>query len=261
MKVIRLKLKDGVMSGYIRIPIDGSPLTPDNLFDKSKEEIYSIRVWRGNRQDEVKDLFDVSITGDAEKADDVKIIMEGDLSRVKRIGEGMKAGEIEIHSDVDMHCGAMMEGGTIRVKGNADCWAGREMKGGTIIIEGDAGDFLSSSYRGETVGMRNGKVIVEGNAGDYVGQYMAGGEILIKGNAGILAGLNMKGGKIIIEGDASLPGGSMTGGEIFVRGKLTERLPSFREGGTEIIDNIEYRKYVGDLAMGKTANGRIYEKK
>ena len=80
------------------------------------------------------DLFDVSVDGTASSADEVKIVLDGDLSRVKLIGSGMKAGEIGANSNVDMHCGAMMSGGKITVKGNADCWAGREMIGGELWL-------------------------------------------------------------------------------------------------------------------------------
>lgn len=261
MQVIRLKLKEEVVktsTSEAVIPIEVDSLTPDKLFGKNEEAIKGVKIWWGNRQEDTSYLFDVNVEGEAKNADEVKIVFEGDLSVVKRIGEGMKAGEIEIDGDVNMHCGAMMEEGSLKVKGNADCWTGREMKGGEIIIEGDAEDYLCASYRGETVGMTGGKVTVGGNAGDYVGQYMTGGEILIKGNVGMLAGLNMNGGKIIIEGDAVLPGGSMIKGEIIVKGKVTETLPSFKYEGTETVEGMEYKKYVGDLATGKKAKGVVY---
>ncbi|MHC1636105.1 MAG: formylmethanofuran dehydrogenase subunit C [Candidatus Methanospirareceae archaeon] len=259
MQIIRLKLKEDVVkSGEVRVPIEVDALTPDKVFGKKEEEIRGVKIWWGNKQEDTGYLFDVSVEGDAKSVEEVKIIFEGDMSRVKRIGEGMKGGEIEVRGDVGMHCGAMMRGGRIVVRGNADCWAGREMKGGELIIEGDADDYLCASYRGETVGMTGGRVEVGGDAGDYVGQYMKGGEIVIKGNAGLLAGLNMNGGRIIIGGNAILPGGSMTNGEIVIKGEVTEALPSFRYEGTETVEGEEYKKYVGDLTMGKKAKGVIY---
>ncbi len=203
----------------------------------------------------------MSVEGEAGSAEEVKIVLEGDLSRVKHIGDGMKAGEIEALGDVDMHCGAMMSGGKITVKGDADCWAGREMHGGELVIEGDAGDNLCAMYRGEMTGMTGGKVTVGGNAGECIAQNMAGGEIVIKGNAYILTGLNMKGGKITVEGDAVMPGADMTGGEITVKGNVRDMIPSFRLEGTESIEGEEYKKYVGDLAMTeKKAKGVLYVK-
>ena len=261
MQTIRLKIKEEVMSGVAKIPVEVDSLTPDKLLGKNEAEIKAVKVWWGNREENTGDLFDVSVEGEAGSAEEVKIVLEGDLSRVKHIGDGMKAGEIEALGDVDMHCGAMMSGGKITVKGNADCWAGREMRGGELVIEGNAGANLCAMYRGEMTGMTGGKVVVGGNADECVAQYMTGGEIVIKGNAGMLTGLNMKGGKITIEGDAIMPGADMTGGAITVKGKVLDMMPSFRLEGTESIDGVEYKKYIGDLAMTeKRAKGVLYVK-
>lgn len=261
MQMIKLMLKDEVMSGVAKIPIEVDSLTPDNLFGKNEAEIKAVKVWWGNRQENTGDLFDVSVEGTAGSAEEVKIVFEGDLTRVKHIGDGMKAGEIEAHGNVDMHCGAVMEGGRVIVKGNADCWVGREMRGGELVIEGDAADNLCAMYRGEMTGMTGGKVTVEGNAGECVGQYMAGGEVLIKGNADVLAGYAMRGGRIVIEGDAAIPGADMIKGEIIVKGDV-EMLPSFKYIGVETIEAETYDKYIGDYAMGeKKAKGTLYVKK
>lgn len=259
MQTIKLRLKEEVTNGIAKIPVEADPLNPDKLFGKNEAEIKAVKVWWGNREENTGNLFDVSVEGDAGSAEEVKLVLEGDLSRVKHIGDGMKAGEIEAKSDVDMHCGAMMSGGKITVKGNADCWAGREMHGGELIIEGDAGANLCAMYRGEMTGMTGGKVTVGGNADECVGQYMGGGEIVIKGNAAMLAGLNMHGGKIVIEGDAVMPGADMTSGEIMVNGTVRDMIPSFKLEGTESIDGVEYKKYSGDLAMtAKKAKGTLY---
>jgi len=261
MQTIKLKIKDNVTSGVAKIPVEVESLTPDKLVGKSEAEIKAVKVWWGNKEENTGDLFDVSVEGTAGSADEVKIVLDGDLSRVKRIGDGMTAGEIEANSNVDMHCGAMMRGGKITVKGNADCWAGREMSGGELVIEGDAAANLCAMYRGEDKGMTGGKVTVGGNADECVGQYMAGGEIVIKGNARMLAGLNMSGGKIVIEGDAVMPGADMTKGEITVKGAVQDMIPSFRLEGTESIDGAEYKKYSGDLAMtARKAKGTLYVK-
>ncbi|MGC9444238.1 MAG: formylmethanofuran dehydrogenase subunit C [Candidatus Methanospirareceae archaeon] len=258
MQTITLKVKDSATSGVAKVPVEVDALTPDQLFGKNEAEIKAVKVWWGNREENTGDLFEVSVAGDATSADGVKIVFEGNLTRVKRIGAGMKAGEIEARGDVDMHAGAMMEGGKLVVKGNAHCWAGREMRGGEIVIEGNAHDNLCAMYRGEMTGMTGGKVTVFGNAGELTGQYMAGGEILIKGNADRLAGLNMKGGKLTIEGNAQWPGADMTGGEIMVKG-ATEMMPTFKFLETTAVDSTEYKKYLGDFAMGeRKAKGTLY---
>jgi formylmethanofuran dehydrogenase subunit C len=143
------------------------------------------------------------------------------------------------------------------VTGNADSWAGREMKGGEIIIEGNAGYYLGAGYRGETCGMRGGKIVVSGNALDFVGEHMCGGEIIVKGDAGILPGLSNNGGKIVIEGNTSRPGSEMAKGTIVV-GKVEEMMPVFKLEGTEVMDGVGYRKYVGDVIVN--GKGVLYVK-
>ena len=258
MQTITLGIKEKVFEGVARVPVELDGVTPDALCGKSADEIKELKVWWGNRQEKLGDLFDVGVEGSAEKPDDVKIVCKGDFASVKRVGEGMKAGEIIVESDVGMHCGAMMSGGRILVKGNAGCWAGREMRGGELIIEGDADDYLGAAYRGEMTGMTGGRIVVKGSAGDYVGYLCSGGEIVIEGAVGILAGLGMKGGRIVIGGDAEAPGGEMTGGTLVVKGKVVDMLPSFRFEGEEEVEGVKLKKYAGDLAMSKKAKGVLY---
>jgi formylmethanofuran dehydrogenase subunit C len=46
---------------------------------------------------------DIKVEGN-DSVKNTKPVFEGDVSRVKRIGQNMIAGEIEINGDVDMHC-------------------------------------------------------------------------------------------------------------------------------------------------------------
>lgn len=238
-----------------KVPIEAEAIKPDNFDGKGKSEIESIAVWHGNKEIKLVSLFDVKIEGMVDK-EETKIVIEGDASKIKRIGERMTLGEIIINSNVDMHCGAMMSGGKIIVKGDADAWAGREMRDGELVVEGNAGNYLGAGYWGAERGMRGGVIRVHGNAGDYVGGHMSGGEIIVKGSAGLLPGLNMSGGKIMIDGDATLPGGEMKKGMIVIKGKALEMLPSFRFEGAEIIDSLKLKKFTGDLARG--GSGTLY---
>ena len=241
----------------IEISVEAENISPDKFAGKTEKEIQSIEVWMGNNRVSLGDLFSVRVEGSGAPAD-VKIVMEGDFSRVKRIGEGMTAGLIIIKGNADMHLGAKMNGGKITVAGNVDSWAGREMKGGEIIIEGNAGYYLGSGYRGETCGMRGGKITVMGSALDYVGEHMCGGEITVKGDAGILPGLSNNGGKIVIEGNTSRPGSEMTKGTIIINGIVEEMVPVFKSEGTEAVDGVTYRKYTGDVVLG--GKGVMYVK-
>ncbi len=239
------------------ISIEAENISPDKFAGKSEKDIQSLEVWMGNHKTTLGELFSVKVSGSGAAAD-TKIIMEGDFSRVKRIGEGMTAGSIMIKGNVDMHLGAKMSGGKISVSGNVDSWAGREMKGGEIIIEGNAGYYLGAGYRGETCGMRGGRITVTGSALDFAGEHMCGGEIVVKGNAGILAGLSNNGGKIVIEGNTSRPGSEMAKGTIMINGAVDEMMPVFKPEGTEAVDGVVYRKYSGDVIVN--GKGVLYVK-
>ncbi len=229
------------------VSIEAENISPDRFANRTEQEIRSIEVWMGNQKTTLGDLFSVKVNGTAAAAD-TKIFMEGDFSRVKRIGEGMTAGQIVIKGNVDMHLGAKMSGGKITVSGAADSWAGREMKGGEIVIEGNAGYYLGAGYRGETCGMRGGRITVMGSALDFVGEHMCGGEIIVKGNAGILPGLCNNSGKIVIEGSTSRPGSEMVKGIIIV-GSIEEMMPVFKLEGIEAIEGVAYKKYTGDVVV------------
>ncbi len=241
----------------IKISVEAENISPDKFAGRSEKDIQSIEAWMGNQKVTLGDLFSVKVEGSGAAAD-TKIIMEGDFSRVKRIGEGMTAGLIMIKGNVDMHLGSKISGGKITVSGNADSWAGREMKGGEIIIEGNAGYYLGAGYRGETCGMRGGKITVMGSALDFVGEHMCGGEIIVKGNAGLLPGLSNNGGRIVIEGNTSRPGSEMAKGTIIVNGTVEEMVPVFKLEGTESLEGATYRKYAGDVVVG--GKGLLYVK-
>ena len=252
MQTITIKPKE-----EMKISVEAENISPDKFAAKTEKEIQSLEAWVGNQKTTLGELFSIKVEGSAPAAD-TKIVMEGDFSRVKRIGEGMTSGLIIINGNVDMHLGNKMSGGNISVKGNADSWAGREMKGGELIIEGNVGYYLGSGYRGETCGMRGGKITVLGNALDFVGEHMCGGEIIVKGNTGILPGLSNNGGKIVIEGNTSRPGSEMSKGTIIVNGTVDEMMPVFKLEGNEDLGGVTYKKYTGDvIANGK---GLLYVK-
>ena len=242
------------MRESITVPLEAENINPDNLAGKSEDEVNVVAVFYGNTDATISDFFDVTVEGSGDAAS-TEIVIKGDLTRVKRIGEKMSAGSVIIEGDCDMHCGAFMSGGKITVKGNTDAWAGREMTGGEIIIEGNAGNYVGSGYRGEMTGMRGGKITVMGNAGDYLAEHIGGGEIIVKGDVGILPGLVMTGGKITIEGNATMPGGEMTKGEILVKGGVIDMLPGFRLEGEEELDGTSFKKYTGDLAVRGIGKG------
>lgn len=254
------------MTKETSIPIEFDNILPELLYDKSSDEIKKSIIYRGNREYELSEYFDVEVTGECENADDCSINIEGNLSRVKRIGYSMGAGKIIANSSVDFHVGACMSGGYILVMGDAESYAGREMTGGILEITGNVKEFCGSSYAGEWRGMSGGKIIVHKNAGKQLADYMIKGNIHIKGGCDILSGVHMAGGFIQIDGNVGQWfGGQMKKGTIVLNSKVNEILPGFKE--EEIIHNplIEgkyffgkYKLYSGDRAVN--GKGKVWIK-
>ena len=245
------------------ISVEAEVITTDMFAGKSLEEIANLPVWEGKTKRKLSDFFEVE--GEVtQKPEDLKIMIDGDSSRIKYIGARMTAGEILVKGDVDMHAGDEMRGGRIVIEGNADSFTALSMRGGEIIIKGSVKDYLGSAPRGEWRGMRGGRIIVEGNAGREVGAWMIGGLTHVKGNVGSFAGVHMRGGTIVVEGNAGTRiGAEMTGGNIIVFGKIEEILPGFAYKDT--VDSVKidgeeikgpFLRFVGDLA--EDGNGNLF---
>jgi formylmethanofuran dehydrogenase subunit C len=247
-------------------PIIAECVNPTVLEDKTVSEIEQMTLWEGNRQKKLGELFKVEQKEtEPEKA---ALSIEGDVSKVRRIGTGMQSGEITIRGDVGMHLGAEMKGGKITVHGNAGAWAGTMMKDGTIEIKGNAGSYLGAPYRGSTIGMHGGRITVSGNGGHETGALMKKGTIRIFGKAGQFTGLRMRGGTICVQGDCDeRVGACMREGKIVVGGNLASVLPSFSIDSIKPkvkIDENEtaqgpFYVFQGDLTEG--GNGKLYVSK
>ncbi len=254
--------------GSIDIMVEAEVINPDILAGKTTSEIEQLIVWQGAKQLPLSEFFDVEGNSGSTAAD-TKIIIEGDISRVKHIGHGMKAGEIVIEGSSGMHVGSEMIGGSILVKGDAASWAGMEMKGGTLHITGNAGDHVGCAYRGSWRGMNGGKILIDGNARSQLGGGMNGGEIHVGGSVENFAGIRMNNGLIVVEGDAIRGvGAEMSGGTFVVIGIIKQLSPGFDYVGTERDPKFgekmlsgEFMKFAGDYAISKTPKGILYASK
>ncbi len=244
-----------------RFPITAECITPDIFQSKTSEEIRELKVWEGNRQKKLRELFKV----EENKKDETTIAIHGDVNEVRRIGACMTSGEMVIRGSVGMHLGEEMEGGKITVHGNVGGWAGSMMKGGTIEIHGNVSDYMGAPYRGSGRGMRGGKIIVYGNVGNEAGAYMRKGTIKVYGNVGQFAGLRMRKGTIYVQKDsAGRAGACMTGGKIVVGGFLESVLPTFTIESVKKKVKIEENErvegpfylFLGDLT--ENGKGKLY---
>jgi len=236
------------------LPIEAESIVPKNFLDTDAD----LKVWKGNKELPLDEVFTKRVEGTASYADKVEVVIRGDSSRIKRVGEYMDAGKITIENDIGMHCGNFMSGGEIVIKGNAGSWLGREMQGGRIICEGNAGDFCGAGYRGEKKGMVGGLIHVMGDVGDFTAETLAGGTIIVEGDAGDLTGVDMRGGTLVIMGTASRVCGNMKEGTAYVHGMVREMIPTFRNKGTVEVDKTIYTKFTGDVA--NRGKGTLYVK-
>jgi formylmethanofuran dehydrogenase subunit C len=266
MAEINLKLKKEP-----EFPLEADVITPDLFAEKSVDDIKELEVFVGNEKFKLGDYFKVK--GDTGKADELKIIVEGDLSKVKRIGEKMSTGEIIINGDVGMHVGNHMKGGKITVNGNADDWAGAMLQGGELVINGDAGHYIGSAYRGFWKGMKDGVIRVKGTIGNEALLWARNSKkankwpTLYCGGAGSFLGIHNHGGTIVVDGDVDrCAGADQAWGTIVIKGKVSRKLPSYKKvgevNGVELPNGEKIKgkfiEYSGDHSVKKETNGRLF---
>ena len=207
----------------LTIPIEADSVSPDVFVDRTRKDIITLPVYFGRRKVSIGDLFHVH----GEKSD--RIIIEGDLEHVKKIGYGMTRGKILVRGNIGQHTGAHMRGGEIVVEGDAGDKTGMNMNGGRIWIKGNAGHQLGAAYPGEKLGVNRGVIIVEGNAGSETGALMRRGLIVILGDTGDFAGARMIAGSLFVFGHlGKRAGAGMKRGSIVAMGTGEPLLPTYR---------------------------------
>lgn len=195
------------------LPMEAESINPESVCGKTVEEIQRLQLWCGNRQEVVGDYFDVEITSSSEsngsgEKDLPTVTLKGDLSRFKRLGQGMGAGTMVIQESVGFHAGAQMRGGMLVIQGNAGDWLGAHMEGGLIRVEGSAGHFAGAAYRGSSKGMTGGTILIRSNAGQSIGGHMRRGLIAVGGDCEDMPGYGMLAGTVLICGKAGVRAGA-----------------------------------------------------
>ncbi|MBR1369362.1 formylmethanofuran dehydrogenase [Methanocalculus chunghsingensis] len=251
--------------------LEAEVFNPDSLASKTAVEIAALPLPMGKTTPVVGDYFTVSGKGGATAAE-TKVVVNGDLKKVKYIGAHMSAGEVVINGDTDMYVGAWMTGGKITAKGNIGDFAATAMKGGELIVEGNAGNYLAAAYRGDWRGMQGGRIHVKGNVGSDAGTFMMGGEIVIDGDVDVHVMTHADGGKTVIKGNAkSRLGGQMVRGEIYLFGSVDVMMPGFNHVGDVELEvegvTAKFAEYIGDTgerhpkSKGQLIYGKLYQKK
>jgi formylmethanofuran dehydrogenase subunit C len=210
----------------LHLPVEGDEISPDKLAGKSVREIEGIKIWEGNRQLPLGDIFKVSEKTDGSQETTIRLV--GNASKVRKVGSKTSSGSVLIEGNAGMYVGEDMSGGSILVTGDAGSWLGMRMKQGRIEVKGNAGDYVGAGYRGTDLGMRGGTIIIHGNAGNEVGCWMTNGNIRIKGDTGLFPGIHMSNGTVLAEGNCTgRAGAQMRGGKVIISGHVPGILPSF----------------------------------
>ncbi len=250
--------------------LEADNVSPDAFAGKTSVQIGDLHVHEGNVTSTLGKYFEISGNAGASAAD-TKIVVKGDVKKVKYLGFKMSAGELVVESSADQYAGGWMTGGRMLVKGNVDAFAGTAMKGGELSIEGNAGNYLGAAYRGDWRGMSGGKILVKGDAGSDIGMYMTGGEMIINGNVDVHVCTHAEGGKVIIKGNAKTKvGGQMVDGTIVIFGTIDVMMPGFKPAG-EIemeVDGVKgkFAHYIGDMGerhkkkKGQVVYANLYKK-
>ncbi|MCK9579127.1 MAG: formylmethanofuran dehydrogenase subunit C [Methanoregula sp.] len=250
--------------------LEADNISPDAFAGKTAAQIAELSVHEGNTTSALGKYFDVS-GGAGATAAETKIIVKGDVKKVKYLGFKMSAGELVIEGTTDLYVGAWMTGGKILARGDVAAFAATALKGGEITIEGNAGNYLGAAYRGDWRGMSGGKILVKGNAGSDIGMYMTGGEIIVNGNVDVHALTHAEGGTLIIKGNAkSKLGGQMVDGTIYVFGSIEVMMPGFKPNGEVELEvagtKAKFAHFIGDLGerhkkkKGVVVYGNLYKK-
>jgi formylmethanofuran dehydrogenase subunit C len=247
-----------------RFPVTAECISPDVFQGKNCEEIQRLKVWEGNKQKPLGELFKVEEI----KVEEMTITICGDVGKVRRIGVCMTKGQITIDGNVGMHLGEEMKGGKITVHGNVGGWAGSMMKDGEIEVHGNVSDYLGAPYRGSKKGLGGGRIIVYGNVRNEAGAHMKKGTMKIYGSVGQFVGFRMCNGTIYVQKDcAGRAGACMIDGKIVVGGVLGSVLPTFTIDGIKARVKIEegetvdgpFYVFLGDLV--ENGNGKLYVSK
>lgn len=248
--------------------LEAENITPDAVAGKSAAEIADLPLFMGNQTLRIGDYFTVEGKAGATAAE-TKIIVAGDLTKVKWIGAKMTGGEVEVLGTTDMYTGARMQGGKIIVKGDVNAFCAIGMTGGELIIEGNAGNYLGAAPIGDWKGMQGGKIVVKGSAGSDVGDCMNGGTIDVGGDVDVHLATHADGGTIIVRGTAKgRVGGQMVKGDIYVLGGVERMMPSFKFLTEEVKEfdgkQMKFQTWIGDLGerhgkrKGEVIYGNIY---
>ena len=236
----------------LRETIDVDGLTPDRLSTLSEAEISSLPAWVGRQAATVGDFFIVR----GERA--ARVWIEGDLRRVRGVGETMSIGELIVEGDVGDSFAAGLRGGSVVVRGNAGDRVGAAMPGASKGMTG--GEIVVTGSVGERAGerMRRGLLVVGGDTGDHTAHAIIAGTVVVLGRAGANAGRGSKRGSIVAAGGIDVPETyryACTYEPTYLRLLFNDLRRRHQLPIDDAIVGARYRRYCGDA--GEPGKGEI----
>ena len=208
------------------IPIEAECLNPSA--GKLKPAAASrLPVWQGRERAELGDFFSAARINTEQEEE---LYIEGNLGRVKRIGQNTARGKLVVLGSCGMHTGEGMSGGEIEIHGGVGNWSFCLMSGGVVKISGGAGAFLAAALPGDARGMRGGAILVRGGTGGRAAERMRRGLLVVEGTLGEFAGAEMIAGTIVSLGRSmGRLGASMKRGSIIITGEHEPFLCGFEK--------------------------------
>lgn len=194
-RVITLRLRH---APALRVDLRG--ITPTALAALTVAEIERLPITHGTQQLALAELF--SLTEGASAQDTYALRLQGDCSRIDRIGWQMAGGTLHVDGPVGDHAGGGLRDGLLHITGDAGALAACEMAGGRLTIDGHVGDCAASALPGSMNGMCGGTLVVHGHAGDRFGDRMRRGTAVVHGHVGDFLASRMVAGTIAIGGTA-----------------------------------------------------------
>lgn len=211
------------------IPIEAECLNP-SVAGMKPSEVARLKLWQGRARVEVGEFFSVR---EIDTAAEDELHVEGNLERVKRLGERTSHGRLVVHGNCGMHTGEGMSGGEIEIRGNVGNWSFCLMQGGVVKIYGSAGAFLAASFPGDARGMKGGAIWVRDDVGSRAAERMRRGLLVVGGTIGEFAAVEMIAGTVLSFGRLrARAGASMKRGSIIVMGEHDPLLCGFEKSGT-----------------------------
>ncbi len=208
------------------IPLEADCLNP-SVTKRKPADIARLKLWQGRTQVEVGEFFSVN---EIDSATEDELRIEGNLERVKRIGQNTSSGKLVVRGNCGMHTGEGLIGGEIEIHGNVGNWSFCLMQGGTARVFGDAGAFLAAAFPGDARGMKGGILWIRGNTGARAVERMRRGLLVVGGSLGEFAAAEMIAGTVVSLGHlGGRAGASMKRGTILVVGEHDPFLSGFEK--------------------------------